>query len=133
MRVRVRSNTTVDSDTELASIEWTPSPQPSQRRSGPHCAEGRGLAKKSFADAYVEHLKTETFPAIRALAGFEGSAILKRDVPGGVEFLVITRWESLDAIRAFAGDQVEVAVVPAKVQAMMLEYDRTVAHYEEVS
>ena len=93
----------------------------------------RGLAKEGYADAYVEHLQTETFPAIRALAGFEGASILKRDVPGGVEFLVITRWKSLDAIHAFAGEHVELAVVPEKVQAMMVEYDSTVAHYEVIS
>jgi heme-degrading monooxygenase HmoA len=92
----------------------------------------RGLAKHGHADAYVEHLQTETFPAIRALAGFEGASILRRDVADGVEFLVITRWKSLNAIRAFAGEHVEVAVVPEKVQAMMVEYDSTVAHYEVV-
>jgi len=92
-----------------------------------------GLAKKDCAEAYVEHLETETFPAIRALQGFEGASILSRNVPEGVEFLVITRWASLDVIRAFAGEHVEVAVVPEKVQAMMLDYERTVKHYEVVS
>lgn len=93
----------------------------------------RGLAKNGYAEAYVEHLQTETFPAIRRLAGFEGASILKRNVPEGVEFLVITRWESLDAIRAFAGEDVDVAVVPEKVRAMMVDYEPIVAHYEVMS
>ena len=93
----------------------------------------RGLAKKGSAQAYIEHLQTETFPAIRKLAGFEGASILKRQLPEGVEFLVITQWASLDAIRAFAGEHVEEAVVPEEVQAMMLEYDRSARHYEVVA
>lgn len=45
---------------------------------------------------------------------------------------MITRWESLDAIRAFAGEHVELAVVPEKVQAMMVEYDPQVSHYQVI-
>jgi heme-degrading monooxygenase HmoA len=90
----------------------------------------RGLAKAEFAQAYVEHLQTETFPAIRKLRGFVGAEILRRDVPEGVEFLVVTRWASMDSIRAFAGDEVDTAVVPAEVDAMMVDYDRIVRHYE---
>jgi heme-degrading monooxygenase HmoA len=92
----------------------------------------RGLAKKTDADAYVAHLQTETFPAVRALPGFRDASILRRELPEGVEFLVVTLWDSLDAIRAFAGERVDVAVVPAKVQRMMVDYDRAVAHYEVV-
>ena len=90
----------------------------------------RGLAKAEFAQAYVEHLQTETFPAIRKLRGFVGAEILRREVPEGVEFLVVTRWASMDSIRAFAGDEVDTAVVPSKVDAMMVDYDRIVRHYE---
>lgn len=90
----------------------------------------RGVAKAEFAEAYVEHLQTETFPAIRKLRGFVGAEILRRQVPEGVEFLVVTRWASMDSIRAFAGDEVDTAVVPAKVDAMMVDYDRIVRHYE---
>ena len=43
---------------------------------------------------------------------------------------MVTRWQSLDAIRKFAGADVETAVVPENVQRMMLDYDRRVAHYE---
>ena len=92
----------------------------------------RGLAKTLDADAYVNHLRTETFPAIAKIAGFIGASILRRTVSQGVEFLVITQWASLDAIRAFAGENTECAVVPPKVQAMMVDYDRVVRHYEVV-
>jgi len=93
----------------------------------------RGLAKPAFADAYVEHLKSETFPAIRQLPGFLNASILRRTVPEGIEFLIVTDWASLAAIHAFAGDRVEDAVVPAKVHDMMVDYDRHVRHFEVVT
>jgi heme-degrading monooxygenase HmoA len=91
-----------------------------------------GLAKREFADTYVEHLHSETFPQLVQLPGFHDASILRRDVGRGVEFLVVTVWKSLDAIRSFAGDDAEHAVVPVKVQQMMIEYDRRARHYEVV-
>jgi heme-degrading monooxygenase HmoA len=92
----------------------------------------RGLAKTARAQDYVEHLRTDTFPQLRELPGFVDASILRRDVERGVEFLVVTRWGSLEAIRNFSGDDVDAAVVPDKVQQMMIEYDRRVRHYEIV-
>ena len=92
----------------------------------------RGVARSDQAAAYVEHLQTETFPAIRRLPGFVSASILRRTVSSGTEFLIITRWKSLDAIRAFAGNDVGLAVVPDKAQAMMVDFDRVVRHFEVV-
>jgi heme-degrading monooxygenase HmoA len=92
----------------------------------------RGLAKPACAEAYVDHLRRETFPAIAKLAGFVQASILRRTLPEGVEFVVVTQWLSLDSIRRFAADNVEAAVVPPAVREMMLEYDRFVRHYEIV-
>jgi len=89
-----------------------------------------GLAKKQHAEAYVEHLRNETFPALGAIPGFLGASILRRAAPQGVDFLIITQWTSLEAIQAFAGEDAESAVVPPKVQAMMLGYEDRVRHYE---
>lgn len=89
-----------------------------------------GVAKSALAEEYVQHLQTETFPAIRNLPGFINASILRRSVANGVEFLVVTQWASIEAIRAFAGAEVETAVVPQKVQDMMVSYDRKVRHYE---
>lgn len=90
----------------------------------------RGLARADQTSAYVEHLRNEAFPAVQALPGFLESAILQRRLPQGVEFIVITVWASLDAIKAFAGEKVETAVVPQKVQDMMIEFDPVARHYE---
>ena len=92
----------------------------------------RGLAKTSSAEAYIEHLQTETFPSLGRLSGFVGASILRRTVPEGVEFLIVTRWESVEAIHAFAGNDAEDAVVPPKVHDMMVEYDQVARHYEVV-
>jgi heme-degrading monooxygenase HmoA len=91
-----------------------------------------GVAKAACADAYADHLRQETLPGLRQLPGFVGASVLRRAVASGVEFLVITQWNSLEAIRAFAGADVQAAVVPAKVQDMMIEYDRIARHYELV-
>lgn len=92
----------------------------------------RGLVKRERADAYVEHLQSQTLPQLVQLAGFHDARVLRRDLPQGVEFLVVTIWESLDSIRAFAGHDVESAVVPPAARDMMIEYDRSARHYEVV-
>ena len=96
------------------------------------CRQWRGLARPDQASAYEEHLRTETFPALRNIEGFVDAAILRRIVPNGIEFLIVTRWDSMAAIEKFAGADVEAAVVPDNVQRMMLEYDQRVRHYEVV-
>jgi heme-degrading monooxygenase HmoA len=90
----------------------------------------RGLCKPEHAEAYVEHLQTETFPAIRRIPGFVSASILRRPMDRGVEFLVVTQWSSIEAIHEFAGAEAETAVVPPSVQGMMVEYDHVVRHYE---
>jgi len=92
----------------------------------------RGLARAERAAEYERHLVTETFPSLQRIDGFVEAAILKRTVERGVEFLVVTRWRSLEAIRRFAGDDAEAAVVPDAVQAMMIDFDRRATHFEVV-
>ena len=89
----------------------------------------QGIAKSSEAQRYIHHLREDTFPALARLEGFVSASILQRTVPTGEEFLIVTVWEALDAIKHFAGEDPEVAVVPAAVQAMMVAYDKVVRHY----
>jgi heme-degrading monooxygenase HmoA len=92
----------------------------------------KGIAKPGQAENYIEHLRTDTFPKLFKIDGFISASILKRPVGQGTEFLIITVWKSVEAIERFAGARADVAVVPEVVQAMMIEYDRTVCHYEVV-
>src|SRR5262245_9479803 len=93
----------------------------------------KGTTKPGRADDYIAHLRSQTFPKLASIAGFRRAEILRRERPEGTEFRIVTEWESLDAIRAFAGDRLEDAVVPAVAAAMMVDYDRTVTHYEVVA
>lgn len=92
----------------------------------------RCLARREEAQNYIEHLRSQTFPALRKLTGFVDASILTREARTGVEFLVVTRWESLAAIRQFAGADLELAVVPDAVGLMMLDYERRVCHFEVI-
>lgn len=92
----------------------------------------RGLAHANQAQNYVKHLRNETFPTLKGIFGFVDASIFSRAVANGVEFLIETRWDSLEAIIKFAGSDPETAVVPAEVAAMMVEYDRRAKHFEVV-
>jgi heme-degrading monooxygenase HmoA len=93
----------------------------------------RGLARAERAADYEAHLRADTLPALRGLDGFMGAEVLRREVPEGVEFLVVTRWRSLETIAQFTGRDLEAAVVPEAVRAMMIEYDARVRHYNIVA
>lgn len=89
----------------------------------------RGLAKKENAASYIAHLRNDTFPTLKAIKGFISASILQKESNEGTWFLIITEWESLEAIRQFAGDEPTVAVVPPLVQQLMIRYDEQVEHY----
>ncbi len=90
----------------------------------------KGIAKKERANEYIAHLRNDTFQEIKKIKGFISASILKRDLSEGVEFLVITKWETLEVIKQFAGEKIETAVVPKLVQDIMVKYDKNVRHYE---
>ena len=90
----------------------------------------RGIAKSEKANNYIQHLLTETFPQLGKINGFKSASILKKETQNGIEFLVITVWESIENIKKFAGEEVEIAVVPQVVKDLMLSYDEFVTHYE---
>jgi heme-degrading monooxygenase HmoA len=92
----------------------------------------RGTTKQGQDQAYIDHLKADTFRKIRAIPGFVSASILKRDGADGSEFEIVTVWESRRAIEAFAGQDIEAAVVPEAAQAMLAEFDQRVRHYEIV-
>jgi len=84
------------------------------------------------APAYVEHLRTQVLPAVRSVDGYGGALLLERAAPEAVEISVLTFWRSLDAIRGFAGADLEGAVVAEEAAALLTEFDRRVRHYEVV-
>lgn len=93
----------------------------------------RGLARRERAEDYVRHLLDETFVNLSRISGFVKATILRREEANGIEFLIVTYWDSMEPIMQFAGSNPEIAVVPDKVKAMMLEFDLVVRHYEVVN
>ena len=89
-----------------------------------------GVAHAAHADAYLAHVSGPIFASLRALDGFVGGTVARRDVPAGVEFVVTTYWRSRDAIRAFAGDDIDVAVVHADARRALVAWDDAVRHYD---
>jgi heme-degrading monooxygenase HmoA len=90
----------------------------------------KGIAKKERAGEYIAHLQNDTFKEIKKIKGFISASILKRDLSDGVEFLIVTKWDTLDVIMQFAGEKIDRAVVPKLVQDIMIKYDENVRHYE---
>jgi len=90
--------------------------------SAPASAEGAGN--------YTRYFTGTLLPGLRKLPGFEGAYLLRRDLDGNgtAELTAHTFWESPAAIRAFAGDDITVAIVEPEARAMLLDYDRTATH-----
>jgi hypothetical protein len=87
-------------------------------------------ASGAGADTYARYFAGTLLPQLRELPGFAGAYLLRRDLGQGgtAELTAQTFWESRAAIRAFAGDDITVAIVEPEAQAMLLDFDRTVAH-----
>lgn len=92
--------------------------------------EWRGYAAITEPEAYPQHLLRSVRPRLEQLAGFRGLYLMSRRNLEEIEFLVLTLWESMDAIAAFAGNHPELAVVEPEARAALLRFDSTVQHYE---
>jgi heme-degrading monooxygenase HmoA len=91
----------------------------------------RGRAPGSEqADAYVEHFESAVRPRLASTDGFLGATLERIQHGRDVEIVVVTRWSSMDCIRAFAGDDVEHAVVEPEARAVLSEFDHRVEHTE---
>jgi len=91
-----------------------------------------GYTTTANADAYESLLKTEIFTGIqnRRIAGYRGIQLLRRKLDAEVEFITIMWFDSLEAVRTFAGDDYEAAVVPPKARAILSRFDTRSQHYE---
>jgi heme-degrading monooxygenase HmoA len=89
-------------------------------------------ATKNGAEAYTAYFEKTLLPQLRELDGFSGALLLARDDDGLVELTAHTLWASLDAIRAFAGDDITAAVVEPEALAVLHHSDPTVVHRDVV-
>jgi antibiotic biosynthesis monooxygenase (ABM) superfamily enzyme len=91
-----------------------------------------GWTRPDHADAYERLLREEIFVGIadRRIAGYRGIELLRRRDGGLVEFVTVMRFDDLEAVRAFAGPDYEIAVVPDKARRLLDHFDARSAHYE---
>ncbi len=92
----------------------------------------KGRATAAKAGDYVRHASETVFPEIRSIPGHCGAYLLRRPIGNSVEFLVLTLWASMDAVRRFAGPDAEKAVVEPAARAALSDFEDTVTHYEVV-
>jgi heme-degrading monooxygenase HmoA len=94
--------------------------------------EWRGRTTPARADAYPKHFRDTVLPELRRVPGFLGAHLAQRPLGDRIEFLVLTRWHSLDAITSFAGRDPTKAVVEPGAVAALTDFDTTVGHYEVI-
>lgn len=96
------------------------------------CRVWHGWTTHANADAYERLLREEVFSGIaaRAIAGYHGIELLRRVAGDEVEFVTSMWFESLDAVRTFAGSAYEQAVVPPAARELLARFDRQSAHYD---
>jgi heme-degrading monooxygenase HmoA len=92
--------------------------------------EWRCRARQSEAAKYPAYFRSEVIPELRNVQGFAGGFLTQRQSGEYVEYLVLTRWKSLDAIRAFAGAVPENAVIDPRAMATVVTYDDKARHYD---
>ncbi len=91
-----------------------------------------GWTAPANADAYEALLKSEIFVGIgqRKIPGYRGIQLFRRSLGAEVEFVTILWFDSLEAVRVFAGEDYEVAVVPPKARTLLARFDARSQHYE---
>ena len=84
------------------------------------------------ADAYEDLLKTFVFPSIEAkkVAGYRSIELFRRSVGDEVEFITVMTFDSLDAVKAFVGEDYETVYVPDRARAILKRFDQRSQHYE---
>ncbi|HJQ13017.1 MAG TPA: hypothetical protein VJ840_18440 [Gemmatimonadaceae bacterium] len=89
-----------------------------------------GWTTPQNATRYAKHATETVFPALARIHGFRGGVLLQHDDQDEVEFIVQTLWDSLKAVREFAGTDPDVAVVEPAARKVLSRFDEYVRHYE---
>jgi antibiotic biosynthesis monooxygenase (ABM) superfamily enzyme len=91
-----------------------------------------GWTTPANADAYEKLLKSEIFTGIRdrQIAGYRGIQLFRRNLGDEVEFVTVMWFDTIEAVKIFAGKDYEVAVVPPKARALLSRFDARSQHYE---
>jgi antibiotic biosynthesis monooxygenase (ABM) superfamily enzyme len=90
----------------------------------------RGWTSCDNAAAYERFLREQMFPSMQRVPGFRGVELLRRDAGDEVAFITISRFESYDAVRAFAGEDYEQAVIEPEARALLARADERSEHFD---
>jgi heme-degrading monooxygenase HmoA len=90
----------------------------------------RGAVKREDGDAYATYMDETGIAGYVGTPGNRGAWMLRRDVGELTEFVMFTLWDSLDAVKAFAGEEYETAVFYPEDDRYLVERDPTSTHYE---
>lgn len=91
-----------------------------------------GWTKPADADTYEGMLRSEVLPGIHRVPGYRGAYLLRRTIGDEVEFITITQFEDMAAVRQFAGEDYTRAVIHPPAEKLFTRYDEHSAHYETV-
>jgi heme-degrading monooxygenase HmoA len=96
------------------------------------CRLWRGWTTKENAEAYERIVRGQVIPGIEArrIPGFRSIDLVRRERDRDVEFMTLMWFDSLEAVKAFMGDDYEAAHVPAEAQVVLADFDRRSAHYQ---
>lgn len=91
-----------------------------------------GWTTKVNANVYEELLRSEVFPSIenKKVKGYRKISLLRRDMENEVEFITIMLFDSLEAVKEFAGNNYAQSYVPLKARQVLSRHDETSQHYE---
>jgi hypothetical protein len=93
----------------------------------------RGWTATENADAYERFLLSELFPSMREIPGFRSAEVLRRSEGDEAAFVTLTRFDSLDDIREFAGDDYEIPVLEPRALALLAHYEERALHFDTAS
>ena len=98
------------------------------------CRIWRGWTTPRNAPTYEAIVRTEVIPEIEArqIPGFRAIDLLRRQTQDGFEFATIMWFDDLNAVKAFVGEDYEVAHVPDRARAVLTRFDERSAHYEVI-
>ena len=90
----------------------------------------RGWTRVEDADAYENLLRERVFPELKRIEGYCGGYVLRRDGPSEVEFVVVNLFESLEAVKRFAGPDYKTAVFEPEARKLLSRIEPFATHYE---
>lgn len=90
----------------------------------------KGWTKAEDADAYEKLLKEVVYPGLRTINGYRGGYILRQELEHETEFVTVNLFESLDAVKAFAGPDYETPVFEPEARRLLSKVEPIARHYE---